>query len=177
MRRQWRKLHIGCTGDGHIVTHALTDNDCGDDAVLPELLDDIAPEQRIDTVRLDGAYDRASCYRAIVRRGVQANIPPPCNARINETIAEGDPRAIRNQAIHRIEALEGGSKGKRRWRKETGHYQREKAENTLSRFKAIFSPALAARAFSNQQTEAAIKCNILNQFLNIAKPISQKITP
>ena len=176
-RREWRKLHIGCTDDGRIVTQLLTDNKCSDDRALPELLDAVNPDQVINTVRLDGAYDRPSCYQAIARRGAKANIPPPCNATIDHDMEKNSPRMARNSAIERINALGGGAKGKHRWRQESGHYQREKAENSFSRFKAIFSPALAARTLDNQKVEAAIKCTILNQFLAISRPISQKITP
>jgi len=53
------------------------------------------------------------------------------------------------------------------WKKESGYHQRSLTEITMYRFKKTFSGRLQHRKFENQQTEALIKVNILNNFARI----------
>ncbi|WP_420535902.1 transposase [Cereibacter sphaeroides] len=45
--------------------------------MLPELLDQIPPEQKIASVTTDGAFYTRKCHDAIAARGAAAIIPPP----------------------------------------------------------------------------------------------------
>src|ERR1700733_15198814 len=55
-RRRWRKLHLGIDAVTHeIVAGALTPDDVGDIAELPDLLDQINVD--VASVTADGAYD------------------------------------------------------------------------------------------------------------------------
>ncbi|SDE12136.1 Transposase DDE domain-containing protein [Salipiger thiooxidans] len=49
--------------------------------MLPELLDQIPPQQEIATVTADGAFDTRKCHDAIAARGAAAIIPPRKNAK------------------------------------------------------------------------------------------------
>ncbi|GHE02353.1 hypothetical protein GCM10008024_21470 [Allgaiera indica] len=53
----------------------------GDSPVLPDLLDQIPPEQEIGTVTGDGAFDARRCRAAILARGGTAIIPIRKNGR------------------------------------------------------------------------------------------------
>src|SRR5690606_10342788 len=61
-RRQWRKLHIGIDAETlQIRAVQLTTNNVSDLQVLGDLLDQIPPNERIDSVYTDGAYDTKCC--------------------------------------------------------------------------------------------------------------------
>ena len=49
--------------------------------MLPQLLDQIPPEQEIASVTADGALDTRKCHDAIAARGAAAIIPPRKNAK------------------------------------------------------------------------------------------------
>ncbi|MBN2741787.1 MAG: transposase [Rhodobacteraceae bacterium] len=49
--------------------------------MLPELMDQIAPDQEITTVTTDGAYDTRRCHNSIASRGTAVIIPPRRNAK------------------------------------------------------------------------------------------------
>ena len=49
--------------------------------MLPELLDQIPPDQEIASVTADGAFDTRKCHDAIAARGAAAIIPPRRNAK------------------------------------------------------------------------------------------------
>lgn len=60
-RRVWRKIHIGIDKET-LETRAaeFTTSDVGDAPMLPDLLDQIQPEQDISSVTADGAFDMRS---------------------------------------------------------------------------------------------------------------------
>ena len=59
----------------------VTSGNIGDAPVLPELLNQIPPDQVIGGVTADGAYDTRKCHEAIAARKAQAVIPPRKNAK------------------------------------------------------------------------------------------------
>jgi hypothetical protein len=76
-RRQWPKLHIGVDAETlKIRAVQLTINNVSDSQVLGDLLDQIPPDNRIDSVYTDGAYDTKSCRQVISDRQAHAVIPP-----------------------------------------------------------------------------------------------------
>lgn len=76
-RRVWRMIHIGIDEKTLEVRAAeFTTSDVGDAPMLPELLDQIPPEQEIGSVTADGAFDTRKCHEAIAARGAVAIIPP-----------------------------------------------------------------------------------------------------
>ena len=57
-KRLWRKLHLGMDEETlEIRAVGVTTSNVGDAPMLPDLLDQITPEQKIATVTADGAYD------------------------------------------------------------------------------------------------------------------------
>ena len=81
-RRVWRKIHIGIDEKSLEIRAAeFTTSDVGDAPMLPELLDQIPPDQEIASVTADGAFDTRKCHDAIAARGAAAIIPPRKNAK------------------------------------------------------------------------------------------------
>ena len=81
-RRVWRKVHIGIDEETlEIRAVEFTTSDVGDAPMLPELLDQIPPEQEIGSVTGDGAFDTRKCHDAIAARGAAAIIPTRKNAK------------------------------------------------------------------------------------------------
>ena len=81
-RRVWRKVHLGIDEETlEIRAVEFTSSDVGDAPMLPELLDQIPPDQEIASVTADGACDTRKCHDAIAERGAAAVIPPRRNAK------------------------------------------------------------------------------------------------
>ncbi len=94
-RRIWRKIHIHCPAvackandergidDETLEVRAVevTTSNVGDAPMLPELQDQIAPDQNIGSVTADGAYDTRKRHDAIAARNTHAVIPPRKNAK------------------------------------------------------------------------------------------------
>ena len=75
-RRQYRKVHLAMdTATGDIRAVEFTSSREGDSPVLPDLLDQIPPDEQIGTVTGDGAFDTRRCHAAILDRGGTAIIP------------------------------------------------------------------------------------------------------
>ena len=68
-RPVWRKIHIGIDEKTSEIRAAeFTTSDVGDAPMLPELLDQIPPEQEIASVTADGAFDTRKCHDASAAR-------------------------------------------------------------------------------------------------------------
>ena len=91
-RRVWRKIHPGIDGQTlEIRAVEFTGSDVGDAPMLPELLDQIPPDQKITRVTADGACDTRKCHDAIAARGAAAVMPPRRNGKPwKEQTAGGD---------------------------------------------------------------------------------------
>ena len=70
----------------------FTTSDVGDAPMLPELLDQIPPEQEIGSATADGAAGTRKCHDAIAARGAAAIIPPRKNAKFWKPDTAGAPR-------------------------------------------------------------------------------------
>jgi len=163
--RKWLKLHISVDADGEVRAGQLTENEVADGEAGVELL----KQQRQDTIDAfdgDGGYDTRKIYLQCNKQGItRIRIPPKKNAKIwihGNTKGERHPRDENLRLIRK--------KGRKRWKKESGYYQREKAENTMYRIKTIFGDKIQARETKNQQTEAKIMIKALNKMTNIGMP-------
>ena len=79
-RRVWRRIHLGTDEQTLEIRAAeFTTSDVGDAPMLPELLEQIPPEQPIASVTADGAFDTRRCHDAIAGRGADGLIPPRRN--------------------------------------------------------------------------------------------------
>jgi hypothetical protein len=103
----------------------------GDAPMLPELLDQIPPDQEIASVTSDGAFDTRKCDEAIAARGAVAIILPRKNAKPSKADTPG--------AIARDEALRAsrrfGRTIRRRW---SGYHRRSRVETKMHCVKLHF---------------------------------------
>jgi hypothetical protein len=75
----------------------VTSSNVGDAPMLPDLLNQIPPDQEIGSVTADGAYDTRKCHDAIAARNAHAVIPPRKNAKPWKPDTRG--ARARNEAI------------------------------------------------------------------------------
>ena len=78
--------------------------------MLPELLNQIPPDQEIASVTADGACDTRKCHDAIGERGAAAVIPPRTNAKPCKADSAG--ANARNEALRASKCL-----GRALWRR------------------------------------------------------------
>ena len=65
-RRIWRKIHIGIDEETlEVRAVEVTTSNVGDAPMLPELLEQIPPDQVIGSITADGAYDTRKCHDAL----------------------------------------------------------------------------------------------------------------
>ena len=82
-RRQWRKLHIGIDADTlQIRAICVTSNNVSDASMLPDLLEQLPPDETLQSLIGDGAYDTQPAYEAVIKHGAIPIIPPRKNARV-----------------------------------------------------------------------------------------------
>ncbi len=80
--------------------------------MLPQLLDQIPPDQEIASVTADGAYDTRKCHDAIAERGAVAVIPQHRNAKPWKAVTRQVPsRATRPCGRRNTSAVRSGDDG------------------------------------------------------------------
>ena len=165
-RRIWRKIHIGIDAQTLEIRAAeLTTSDVGDAPMLPELLDQIPPDQEIASVTADGAFDTRKCHDAIAARGAAAIIPPRKNAKPWKPDTPG--------AIARNEALRASKRfGRMIWRRWSGYHRRSRVETKMHCVK-LLGQRLAARDFDRQVAEFQVRVAILNGFTALGIPVTE----
>jgi hypothetical protein len=132
-----RKIHIGIDEKTLEIRAAeFTTSDVGDAPMLPELLDQIPPEQEIASVTADGAFDTRKCHDAIAARGAAAfgrslgpvafgpSLPPRKNAKPWNPDSAG---AIARNEIPRTSKRVGRTI----WRQWSGYHRRSRAETKM----------------------------------------------
>ena len=148
-RRVWRKIHLkideGETDQkrprwgvfpANLEVRAveITGSHIGDAPVLPDLLGQIAVDERIGSVTADGACDTRKCHDAIADRGAHAVIPPRKNAKPWKTITAG--AVARNEALRAAKYL-----GRALWRRWSGYHRRSRVETKMHCVKLLeFGP-------------------------------------
>ncbi len=166
-RKTWRKLHLSINPETQeIVAEVLTTRSKVDADPVPELLEQV--EQPIGALYGDGAYDRWKLYELLAEQSIEPVIPPCRGATIRQ---HGNSKATplpRDQAIRRIRRV-----GRRRWKEEVGYHRRSLVETSMYRLKQAFGNRLKNRAFENQQTEARLRCKLLNHFTQLGLPQSK----
>ncbi|MRH22239.1 IS5 family transposase [Rhodovulum strictum] len=167
-RRVWRKLHIGIDEQTlEIRATEFTSSDIGDAPLLPELLDQIPPEQEIATVTADGAFDTRKCHDAIAARGASAIIPPRSNARPWKSDTAG--AIARNEILRTSKRL-----GRTIWRRWSGYHRRSRAETKMHCVK-LLGQRLSAREFDRQVAEFQVRVAVLNGFTALGIPITEAV--
>ena len=165
-RRVWRKIHIGIDEKSlEIRAAGFTTSDIGDAPMLPELLDQIPPEQEIASVTADGAFDTRKCHDAIAARGAAAIIPPRKNAKPWKPDTAG--------AVARNEILRTSKRvGRTIWRRWSGYHRRSRAETKMHCVK-LLGQRLSARDFDRQVAEFQVRVAVLNGFTALGTPITE----
>ena len=117
---------MDCFPDNHerspeIRAAEFTTSNVGDAPMLPELLDQISPDQKIASVTADGAFDTRKGHDAIAARGAAAMIPPRKNAKPCRPDTSG--------ALARNEALRASKRfGRTIWRRCRGYHRRSRVK-------------------------------------------------
>ena len=163
-RRTWRKLHLSINAATHeIVAEALTSRRCDDAEVVPALLAQIDPP--VAKLYGDGAYDKWKLYDGLAQAEIQPVIPPRRGASIRRHGNSAAPRLPRDEALRGIRRV-----GRKRWKRQSGYHRRSLVETSMSRLKQAFGPRLKNKSFENQQTEARLRCKLLNRFTQLGMP-------
>jgi hypothetical protein len=165
-RPTWRKLHLAIDAQTQeIVAAALTTNSLHDCQVLPKLLLEV--EGEIARVTTDGAYDTWECRYEISTRRADAVIPPRSTARVTE--CDIPEAAQRDRAVEEIR-----DEGLKHWKESSGYHRRSLVETAMFRVKSTFGDKMKAREIQNQIAEAVLKSNVLNQFIRLGMPETEK---
>lgn len=156
-RRQWRKVHIAMdAGTGDVRAVEFTSSRQGDSPLLPELLSQIPPDEPIDTVTADGAYDTRRSHGAIIERGADAIIPIRRNGRAWKADC---PAAIaRNEILRATRHL-----GRALWKKWARYHVRSRVEARMNCLKR-FGERIMSRDPDRQTAEIHIRIAIMNTF-------------
>lgn len=172
-RRTWKKLHIGLgilSGNKtRIEVAELTEQKIHDTKAVPKLLKNV--KGKVGKILGDGAYNAASSYEEARKIGAKMIAPPREKAK-TQYVQALKSMAIkeRNRNIRIVHKF-----GLKHWKKKTHYHKRSLVENAFFRLKTIFGGTLAARKFENQQTEALMKCQILNRMTEIGMPKSYAV--
>lgn len=164
-RRTWRKLHLAVDeATGEIEAEVLTAAGVDDAEETAELVGQT--QAQIKQLSADGAYDKEKVYQAARDKKVEKiTIPPRRDAVLwSETPTAPHPR---NTNLRRVWEV-----GRKAWKEESDYHRRSLAETTMFRFKTIFGDRLAAREELRQQTEARLKCAVLNRMTRLGMPES-----
>lgn len=167
-RRLWRKIHIGIDEETlEVRAVEVTTSNIGDAPMLPELLNQISPEQDVGSVTADGAYDTRKCYDAIAARGAHAVIPPRKNAKPWKPTSKG--AIARNEAVNTSRYL-----GRAIWRRWSGYHRRSRVETKMNCIK-LLGQSLMARDFDRQVAEIQVRVAVLNRYTALGIPVTEPI--
>ncbi|MEG1709794.1 MAG: IS5 family transposase [Acinetobacter sp.] len=135
---------------------------------LGDLLDQIPPDERIDSVYTDGVYDTKQCRQVIADRQAHAVIPPWKNAKPWKDI---QARSIeRNELLKTVKRL-----GRTLWKKWSGYHRRSLVETKMHCIK-LLGDKLTARSFPSQVNEIHARVAVLNKFTELGRPHTQVVS-
>jgi hypothetical protein len=167
-RRQWRKVHLGIDAQTlEIRAIEITANSIGDAPMLPALLNQIPPEEPVESVGGDGAYDTKACHAAIASRGATALIPVRKNAQAWKDSSAG--ARARNEILRTTQRL-----GRAIWKKWSGYHRRSLVETKMRCFK-LLGERVMARDFDRQVAELQIRAALLNRFTQLGTPQTVRV--
>ncbi|MEI4767889.1 IS5 family transposase, partial [Acinetobacter nosocomialis] len=146
----------------------LTTNNVSDSQVLGDLLDQIPPDEQIDFVYTDGAYDTKCCRQVISERQAHAVIPPRKNAKPwKDTKAHS---LERNELLRTVKRL-----GRTLWKKWSGYHRRSLLETKMHCIK-LLGDKLSSRNFDSQVNEIHARVAVLNKFTELGRPHTRVVT-
>lgn len=165
-RRSWRKLHLAIDNKGNIIASDITNNNITDSIGAKKLIDSVK-EIPINKLIGDAGYDKKHIYEFCH----QNSITPIVHTQKNARIRDGDIWEKRNSNIIKQKKL-----GKEQWKKDSGYSKRSLVENTVFRYKKTFTDKPQAYLLKNQAIEVSLKCNILNKFLALGRPVTYAVS-
>jgi hypothetical protein len=145
----------------------VTTSNIGDAPMLPELLNQITPDQDIGSVTADGAYDTRKCHDAIAARDAHAVIPPRKNAKPWKPTSPG--AIARNDAVNASRYL-----GRTIWKRWSGYHRRSRVESKMHCVKRL-GQSLMARDFDRQIAEIQIRVAVLNRYTALGIPVTKVV--
>ena len=167
-RRLWRKIHIGIDEETLAVRAVdVTTNNIGDAPMLPELLNQIPPDQDIGSVTTDGAYDTRKCHEAIAARDACAVIPPRKNAKPWKPTSAGG--IARSEAVSAQQYL-----GRTLWRRWSGYHRQSRVETKMHCVKRL-GQSLMATDFDRQVAEIHVRIAVLNRYTALGIPVTEPV--
>jgi len=104
------------------------------------------------------------------KRKIDPVIPPQRNAKVKQHGKSKLPPLPRDEAIRSCRKL-----GRAEWKRQVGYHRRSLAETAMYRMLcllegALFGPTLKNRSGEGQNTEAKLRCKILNHFTKLGLP-------
>ncbi|MFT4708010.1 MAG: hypothetical protein ACI9PU_001854 [Ascidiaceihabitans sp.] len=135
--------------------------------MLPELLDQIPPDQNIGSGTADGAYDTRKCHEAIAAHNAHAVIPPRKNAKPWKPTSAG--ASARNEPVNAQRYL-----GLTLWRRWSGYHRRRRVETKMHCLK-LLGQWLMARDFDRQVVEIKIRIAVLNCYTALGIPLKDAV--
>ena len=156
------KLHISCDKDSWINASTVTDHLTSDTSQVSPLRHQI--DSSINEFIGDGAYDSLGVFKKLIDKNEHPPdlIVPPIKRSVMSTHPEFKQR---NDHISFINDY-----GRDVWEMTSGYTMQSKAENNVFRFKTIIGTKLASRLPKNQNTEANLRCLILNKMTLCGMP-------
>ena len=145
----------------------VTGSNIGDAPMLPELLNQIPPDQDIGSVTADGAYDTRKCHEAIAARDAYAVLPSRKNAKPWKPTSAG--AIARNNAVNAKQYL-----GRTVWRRWSGYHSRSRAETKMHCMK-LLGQSLMAEDFERQVAEIQMRIAVLNRYTALGIPITEPV--
>jgi hypothetical protein len=135
--------------------------------MLPKLLEQIPPEERIGKVTPDGAYDPCTCHSAVGAREATAVSPTRRNGRCWHETTPG--AHARNDILRASRRL-----GRAIWRTRSGHHRRSRIEAKMRCLK-LLGERLSARTTHRQTAELQIRAALLNRFTALGAPETKRV--
>lgn len=135
--------------------------------MLPELLNQIPPDQQIASFTADDAFDTRKCHEAIVARGAAAIIPPRKDAKPWKPDTAGT--IARNEALRASKHF-----GRTIWRRWSGYHRRSRVETKMHCVK-LLGQRLMARDFDRQVAEFQVRVAVLNGCTALDIPDTQAV--
>ncbi|UWS77820.1 IS5 family transposase [Phaeobacter sp. G2] len=167
-RRIWRKIHIGIDEETlEVRAVEVTTSNIGDAPMLPELLNQIPPDQDLGSLTADGAYDTRRCHDVIAARGAHAVIPPRKNAKPWKPTSAG--AIARNEAVNASRYL-----GRALWRRWSGYHRRSRVETKMHCVK-LLGQSLMAWDFDRQVAEIQVRIAVLNRYTALGIPVTEPV--
>ena len=162
-RRLWCKIDIGIDEETlEIRTIEVMSSGFGDAPMLPDLLNQIPPDQNLATITFGGTCDKRKYHDAIAAQKAHAIIPPLKNDKLWKPDTAGARE--HNEGVRSLKYLSHAME-----RNLTGYHRLSHVETKVNCIKMLDQP-LTTRGFNRQVVKLQIRAAILNGFKALSIP-------